>query len=398
MMRLTSPIFWIAAAMALCLMGSTIISPLYSLYGRDWGLQPSELSLSYAVYMLGVLGALLVLGRLPDRHGYRRFLHLAVALAMAGALLTLLAPNLMVFMLGRAVAGVAASLVTAAAAPALAAHLAGPQRAQLSVWFNLLTALGFGLGPILGGLTAQFTPWPLVSAWVLMIALGLVILPGLGRYVPQTPLPAPAGGFRAAEFIPRIALPPRGARFLFVLSGFSSFLAFSYFSLFNTTVPLFLNEMLKLSGALVIGVSLTVFLALSALAQALMRRFGAFEILIVGLALMALGGGLLALSMALGSLTVFVLSVLLVAFGHGTSFLGHMTVVNRLATPANRAGLTSAAMVIGYLGAVLAVQFLGSLADARGAPVAALWFVALFGAMSAAVIAIHMIGRRRLGL
>src|SRR5438128_3765273 len=64
-------------------MGSTLLTPLYPLYRREFGFSEVVLTLVYATYVVGNLVALFFLGRVSDQSGRRRTS--LPALALSGA-------------------------------------------------------------------------------------------------------------------------------------------------------------------------------------------------------------------------------------------------------------------------------------------------------------------------
>ena len=99
------------ALMAVTFMGSTLLPPLYELYRREFGFSGVVLTLVYAVYVIGNLGALLLFGRLSDQIGRRRVALTALALASCVQLV-----------IRRSTAAVSAAAVPMAMPPSSAAN------------------------------------------------------------------------------------------------------------------------------------------------------------------------------------------------------------------------------------------------------------------------------------
>ncbi|MFF4887554.1 MFS transporter [Streptomyces nigra] len=74
------------------LFGATVVmmatasapSPIYPLYRERWGLSATMLTVVFAVYVVGLLGALLTVGSLSDHLGRRPVLAAALLVAAAG--------------------------------------------------------------------------------------------------------------------------------------------------------------------------------------------------------------------------------------------------------------------------------------------------------------------------
>lgn len=157
-------------------LGTALISPMYPLYQASWDLQTSDISFIYVIYMLGALCSLLFLGRLPDKIGFRRMMLSGLGLAVTGTTLTMLSNGMISLSIGRFIVGLASSIMTTSGSLGLAvlAHKDSKHRVGLAIGF--LIAFGFGLGPLLGGIMAEWVPHPLITAHIPAIILGLVAL------------------------------------------------------------------------------------------------------------------------------------------------------------------------------------------------------------------------------
>ena len=367
-------------------MGTALISPLYALYKEAWQLQASDISLIYTIYMAGALCGLLFLGRLPDRIGFKPVMQVGLVLILLGTAISLLAWNMTSLVIGRFSVGVASSMMTTSATNGLAA-LSRPGHAQrVAMVTGFLMALGFGLGPLVGGVLGQWAPWPLRSTYVptlLLGALGLVVLTRL-----QLPERArsqhPGGALGTQDVLPKLTWPQRSDSSAFVLTCALPFLAFGVFGLYAAMSPLFLDKLVPWHGPVVSGTSIAVILFASAGTQMLVGRMPMQWCGAIGLAGLALSNALLMINLWAGSAVLFVLGVLFTAIGHGMCMLAGMSMVNRIATPSNRSGLLSTYLVVGYVGCMLPMMAMGWIADHWGMTVAVCAFCSLVIALGLA--------------
>jgi hypothetical protein len=74
--RLSLPIAFgaITAIFVLFAAAASAPSPLYVVYQEEWGFSATTLTIIFAVYVLGLIGSLLILGALSDHVGRRPFL------------------------------------------------------------------------------------------------------------------------------------------------------------------------------------------------------------------------------------------------------------------------------------------------------------------------------------
>lgn len=173
---------WWTPALALVAAGwgANQFAPLIVMYRTGLDLSTAELQVMYGVYALGLVPSLLVGGWLSDRVG-RRAVTLPGVLVAGLATMVLMGASGgtgLLLHLGRLVAGVGCGLVFATAT-AWVAQLCpvgpvGPRRATLAV------TAGFALGPLVAGLTGQWAPTPMVTAYlphaVLTVAAAAVLL------------------------------------------------------------------------------------------------------------------------------------------------------------------------------------------------------------------------------
>ena len=90
--------------------GSTLPTPLYPLYRREFEFSELMLTAIYASYEIGNLTVLFALGRISDQHGRRPTTLAAVAVLSASALCFLLATGIVWLFIARVLNGLAAGL------------------------------------------------------------------------------------------------------------------------------------------------------------------------------------------------------------------------------------------------------------------------------------------------
>src|SRR4051795_577359 len=103
------------AIIGLALFASGTPSPLYGTYRELWGFSPLVLTLVYATYAFGVLGALLLAGRISDDVGRRPVLIVALSTLLATTVLFMVADSVVWLFVARGLQGVATGLALGAA-------------------------------------------------------------------------------------------------------------------------------------------------------------------------------------------------------------------------------------------------------------------------------------------
>ncbi len=133
------------------------------------GLSAALLDGVFGVYALGLLPGLFGGGALSDRWGRPRVVLPGALVAAVGTTVLLLSHEPAGLLVGRLVVGLGAGL-TFGAGTAWAADLGGTAGTVLAGVF--LTS-GFGVGPLVSGLLAQWAPYPLETPFVVSLLLSL---------------------------------------------------------------------------------------------------------------------------------------------------------------------------------------------------------------------------------
>src|SRR3979409_1368200 len=97
----------ISAIFVLFAAAASAPTPLYVVYQREWRFSDTTLTVIFAVYVLGLIGSLLVLGALSDYVGRRPVLAAAIALEALAFVLFFIAGNVTVLLVARIAQGIA---------------------------------------------------------------------------------------------------------------------------------------------------------------------------------------------------------------------------------------------------------------------------------------------------
>ncbi|QYN36857.1 MFS transporter [Pseudonocardia sp. DSM 110487] len=244
---------------------------------------------------------------------------------------------------------------------------------------------GLGLGPLLGGLLAQYAPAPHVLPFVLEIVL-LVPAAAVITMLPETTT--------RTRWRPRRPEIPTGMKGDFATSGTASFLAFAVIGLFLTLVPTYVARLSGSENLLLSGAAVAMLLACSAAAQLVGYGRRARTLELLGLPLLSAGLVLLAVAGGLSSSALLLAATAIAGTGHGLAFLGGLTTINHSAPAGRHAEALATFYVIVYLGAGLPTIGVGFLATAAGLPAAVQSF-AYAVAVLCVVVLLVLVGRTR---
>jgi hypothetical protein len=172
----------VALGMFIIAFGANLFAPLLPSYRLHTGLSQSQVTFLLAIYVAGLLPALLIGGPVSDTRGRRALIRPALLLSALGSavLATGATGSFTALWTGRLIAGIAIGLVMAAGAAWLqelstgAAHL-GPRRATVAL------SLGFAGGPLIAGAIAEFLPRPDLLPYLVHLVLLLFITPLVWR-------------------------------------------------------------------------------------------------------------------------------------------------------------------------------------------------------------------------
>lgn len=353
--------FWIVGyAFTVVMAFAAVPTPLYVLYAQRDGLSSTLITCVFAAYAVGVVISLFTVGHISDWVGRRRMLLAALALALAAGSLFIMWTSLAALLVARVVSGLAVGIVTTTATAHLgelhARHRpdATPRRAQVvAVAANLG---GIGLGPLTGGLLAQFAPDPLrtpylVTEGLLLIALITLVL------TPETVWRAETVQYRTQ----RIAV-PRQARATFAAAALGAAVTFTILGMFSALVPSFLAAALHEHSHAVAGsVASVVFLA-SAAVQVVDRGTrrnplkSAVSIAVAGLTVLAIGTWT-------AQLALFVAGAVVTGVGAGLVFKTLLAAVVAVSPNGSRGEVLASFFLAAYVGLAVPVVAFGILAE-----------------------------------
>lgn len=351
----------IAAAFA----GSTLITPLYSLYQDTFGFSEITLTLVYAAYAVGNVIALLVFGRLSDQIGRRRVAIPAVALAAVGTLLFLCARSTAWLFVARVVSGLAVGCA-AGTATAWVADLLGPtKRPRAAVLAASANFAGIAIGPLIAGPLIEYMPYPLQLPHVVY----LVVLAAAGIVAAGTRETVAARPRNQISLRPRIGV-PRELRPRFVAPAVTGFATFALVGFYAALVPGLVHDALgEHNRALGAAVVATVFVA-ATIVIPLSAKLASDTAMRAGLALFIPSVGLLVLSQALRMLGVLLAASVLAGVASALGYRGSLARVTELAPDDRRAEVVSTYYIVGFAGNAVPVIGVGLVTRAMGSMVA----------------------------
>lgn len=354
------PFIMVSLALIMGTIGTALASPLYPIYQNVWNLIPSQITYIFVAYMFGCLATLLFLGRTSNSFGFLRTLQIGICFVILGLGLSIIAPNALSLSLARFIIGIASGLISTSAMLGLFSTIPDSHKNSAAQFSSIITVIGFGLGPITGGVIAQYSKTPLITPYIPIIVGAIICLIGLLNIKVPHIKPQPF------SLAPHLQLPKPQFKLLFYISGFTAFSAFASFSLFASLAPSFVKDAIPWHGPLVSGIAISSILLVSAIVQFFAKSIPSKTCVKAGLVTFILSFILLALCMTMHWSALFFISDILVGVGHGLSLIGAFSFIHIMTDLNNRAAIMSTYLFVGYLGTIIPIVGVGFIADYLG--------------------------------
>jgi MFS family permease len=343
--RLSSPLDFalVAGIVSLALFASATPSPLYADYAADWGFSTPVLTAVYAVYAIGVLTALLLIGRLSDEIGRRPVLIGSLIALLVATGLFMAARSVEWLFAARAVQGVATGAALGAAGAAMLDLHPRGDAAQTGLINGVGSALGLGFGAAVSALLVQEAPDPRVTPFLLVFVLFLIALAGTMR------LSEPVARIGELRLRPQWPSVPRSIRPEFALASLGVIASWSIGGLYLSLSPSFATELFDTHSHLAGGAAVLAMAGPGGLAQLVFRGLAPRAAMFWGSLVLAGGMAATVATLSTGSPGLFLGASALTGIGFGVAFMGAMRLISTVAPPQQRASVMSAFYVVAYL-------------------------------------------------
>lgn len=345
---------WTRAALAMFAVGwgANQFAPLLTMYQDELGLSQSDVTAMFAVYIVGLIPALVLAGRWSDANGRRVLMRPVLVLSLVATVLMLLGPQDSLWLyLGRFLAGVASGAafgpggawireLSAAAPPG-----AGARRAAIAV------SGGFGLSALIAGIVGELLPAPELTPYLPHLILG-VVATVLAWNAPDPFVPR-----RGTARVPLVPAGARRRRFALGVAPWAA-LVFGCASMSFVVLAGLIGGDAAGMPVLYAGVLAGVTLGTGVLVQPAARRLASaaapWRVPVAGLLAAALGmaaGAGLASAEELPFRALLMLPVsILLGAGYGTLLVGGLVEVELQSGPEEHAGMVAVFYALAYVG------------------------------------------------
>lgn len=367
----------LVAANVLLMASTSAPSPLYPLYLERWRFSVTMLTVVFAVYVAGLVVALLTVGSLSDHLGRRPMLVASLLLAAAATAIFWAAGGVFWLVLARVVQGIATGTATGALAAGLV-EFSPEDRPQAGPTMTAVgTSLGLAIGGGLAGLLVQVSLRPDAEIFP-ALTLALVVLAALVLAIPET-VARRDGGFAALRRRIRV---PRETRREFFAALPAILAGWSVTGLFLALAPSLVRDIVHVRFAAAGGLSITVLFIANSAGGLWAAHRSARGATLLGAILLSLGAAGLAAALAFASPAVFIGGSIVCGLGVGLTFNGTLRSINDATAAKSRSEVFSAAFVVSYAALGLPSLAAGLAAPWWGLETTSYLYIAFIGALS----------------
>jgi MFS family permease len=345
---LTRGAYLAMVALLVFTMGTSIITPLLPLYAGQFHLSNGTLTLLFATYTATVVPTMLVAGSASDRLGRKRVLLPAMLVLTCASLVFAFTESVSMLFVGRVLQGLAVGMFLGVGTAFVVDHAIPAKRALAAMAAGAFFRLGFGLGPGMAGLVAQYWGDPIhrpfeVHLVLLAVGIGCVIL--ASETVPR----------RRYKFEIRVGVPKGQMR------GFAGFMAPAAFTMsfmegtVLSIVPLYLYDTLGERNVAIAGLCGFLVLGLGGMTPLVTRNVAPRMAVMIGLGVSAVVTWLIALAAVGGSALLVVVAAGIIGFVNGMILQGATVICSTVVPLQERGKLLSSLYMCAYAGTVPAV-------------------------------------------
>ena len=383
-----APAPWtVAAVLGLMFMGGALPTPLYPIYQKQFHFSEIVLTLLFAIYVAGALGALLLLGRVSDQIGRRRTMLPTIVVAAISTLAFLLPVSLPVLFVGRFLSGMAIGVASGAATAWIAELEPAGHRGRATLIAVGANQIGLALGPLLAGCLAQYVFDPLRLSYA--IYLGLLLPTAFVTARVQETVTEPVTRPGALELRPRLGVPhellPE-----FIAPAVTAFGIFSLLGFSTGLIPTVLIHTLHEPGPALGGVVVFELFLVGSVTVVLGRKLASGTAMFAGLLLLLPTLALLVLAQSERSMAILLVEAALAGIATSLGYRGSLQIVNEMAPKGRHAELVSSYLVACYAGISLPVIGVGVISKFASTFVADLVFAVVIAIAAIAGVAIGL--------
>ncbi len=326
---------------------SNVTAPIYDLYAIKYHFGTFIITDIFAIYVLMLIPSLLFWGQYSDKHGRKLPVGIGIIMELIGLISFLFARNVYMLFLGRAFMGLASGAI-AGSASALLFHY---HRKAGAVLTSIGTSAGTATGPLIGGIMAQYLPYPLRLVYAVSIIL--VLIPALAMYPLKDTSPRNSG---LKLHFPSI---DRDVIRMFLLSSFVAFVAWSITAFFMSLAPVYIIRLAGINNIAIGGIIVFIMLGIASVFQIFSLKFKIKNSMFSGMVFIIMAIILILIAIKGNSLYIFIAGTVFAGMGQGFAFTGATREIKEISPPEKTGDMLANYYIIIYTGVGLPVIILG---------------------------------------
>jgi DHA1 family bicyclomycin/chloramphenicol resistance-like MFS transporter len=345
-----------------------------------FGTTEAAVKLTLSLYFAGFAFAQLICGPLSDGFGRKPVIYGFMAIYLMATIAALLAPSIHVLIAARILQGVGAAAGVAIARAIVRDLFAGERSARIMNLIGVILAIGPAVAPTVGGITMELAGWHAIFVFMLAMAVSVILAVYFGlaetverdltRIRPAALFGSYASLIRSPHFLAAAVVIAGSAGAIYTQATVLPFILIDRVGLSPTEFGL--GMMMQTGGYL--GGSLVL--------RRLMPRLGAFKLVPMGLAFMALGAMLMAAGLRLAEPSYLTVMGPVGLYTFGIAFVLPAMQTAALAPFPRIAGAASAMagfmqMGAGLVGGTIAAAFFSDPVEALATIIPAMGLIAI---------------------
>ena len=186
----TAVLLTLSAGQFLMALDSSVMNVSIATVAKDLGTTVTGIQTAITLYTLVMAMLMITGGKIGSIIGRKRAFMIGCLIYGSGSLITALAPNLAVLVIGWSVLeGVGAALILPAIVALVAGNFGPEARPRAYGLVMAAAAIAIAVGPLIGGLATTYATWRLVFAGEVILVAGILLF---ARRIADTPLEARA--------------------------------------------------------------------------------------------------------------------------------------------------------------------------------------------------------------
>ena len=174
-------------SMLLAALDQTIVAPALPTIAHALG-HAEYLPWIVTGYLLTATAMAPLYGKISDVYGRRPVIYAAIVVFLLGSLVSALAPNMLVLVIGRAIQGAGGGGLFALAQTVIGDLVPPRERARYAAWISGTWAVASVAGPLLGGVFAEHLHWSLIF-WI-NLPIGILAMAIINKPLKKLPIAA----------------------------------------------------------------------------------------------------------------------------------------------------------------------------------------------------------------